>query len=375
MAIAVEAAAAGKQIIWGAPTYDQTRVCWEETMHAAGEIAAFRDSRMTALFPNGGRILYRSLDNPDNARGHTADGVVVDEAGDVAQTAWYEVLRPMLIDTGGWSWCVGTPHGLNWFWVEHEAARDRADSIAWQAPTLGVKAGPRGLERAPHPLENPEISFAEIEQLYQTLPERTFQQEILAEFVEDGAGVFRRVTEAATSDGAGKGPYCVGVDWGQVDDYSVFSVLDLAQRRQVALDRSNRVEYLLQEDRLVALCQRYPPALVIAEANSIGAPIIERLRRRGLPVYGWTATNATKAQVIQDLALAFEQGSIRVLPDETQLGELRAYQAERLPSGLLRYTAPEGMHDDTVIALALAWQGLRAPRAPRVGDFKVGAYG
>ena len=31
---------------------------------------------------------------------------------------------------------------------------------------------------------------------------------------------------------------------------------------------------------------------------------------------------------------------------------------ERLPSGMLRYSAPEGMHDDTVMSLALAWHGI-----------------
>ena len=36
------------------------------------------------------------------------------------------------------------------------------------------------------------------------------------------------------------------------------------------------------------------------------------------------------------------------------LGELQAYQAEQLPSGLMRYGAPAGQHDDTV--MALAWQ-------------------
>jgi hypothetical protein len=40
------------------------------------------------------------------------------------------------------------------------------------------------------------------------------------------------------------------------------------------------------------------------------------------------------------------------------VGELEAYEAERLPSGLLRYGAPEGMHDDCVMSLALAWQGV-----------------
>ena len=32
-----------------------------------------------------------------------------------------------------------------------------------------------------------------------------------------------------------------------------------------------------------------------------------------------------------------------MLDDEVLLGELLAFQAERLPSGLMRYSAPEGM--------------------------------
>jgi hypothetical protein len=40
------------------------------------------------------------------------------------------------------------------------------------------------------------------------------------------------------------------------------------------------------------------------------------------------------------------------------VSELVAYQAERLPSGLLRYGAPGGQHDDTVMALAMAWSAV-----------------
>jgi hypothetical protein len=38
-------------------------------------------------------------------------------------------------------------------------------------------------------------------------------------------------------------------------------------------------------------------------------------------------------------------------------------QAETLPSGLLRYDAQAGQHDDTVMALAMAWHGVVGPRA------------
>ena len=40
-----------------------------------------------------------------------------------------------------------------------------------------------------------------------------------------------------------------------------------------------------------------------------------------------------------------------------------AYQSERMASGMKRYNSPEGMHDDTVIALALAWQAIQIPAA------------
>jgi len=90
----------------------------------------------------------------------------------------------------------------------------------------------------------------------------------------------------------------------------------------------------------------------------MGGPQVEELQRQGLPIQPFTTTNATKAQAIDALALAFEQSTIKIPNDPVFIGELQAYEGERLPSGMLRYSAPEGMHDDTVMALALAWQGV-----------------
>lgn len=190
MALCVQSALARKRIVWGAPVYDQVRIGWEETRRAAGGAADFNQARMQVTFPGGGTILYRSLDDPDNARGHTADRVVIDECGDVRAEAWYEVLRPMLIDTGGDSWAIGSPRGLNWFWKEHQRARTLEDSMCWQVPTVGAEIMGGQLIRQPHPLENPAIPFAEIVNLFHTMPEADFRQEILSEFVESGYTVF-----------------------------------------------------------------------------------------------------------------------------------------------------------------------------------------
>ncbi len=64
---------------------------------------------------------------------------------------------------------------------------------------------------------------------------------------------------------------------------------------------------------------------------------------------------------IDALVLAFERGEIGILSDPVLIGELQAYEMERLPSGMLRYNAPEGMHDDCVMALALAYTGDAGP--------------
>jgi hypothetical protein len=97
----------------------------------------------------------------------------------------------------------------------------------------------------------------------------------------------------------------------------------------------------------------------------MGMPLVEKLQRgyrtdlgearRALPVHGWTATNASKAIVVENLSLGIEQGQVTLLQDTIQTGELLAFESDRTPTGMLKYQAPDGQHDDTVIALALAW--------------------
>jgi hypothetical protein len=124
------------------------------------------------------------------------------------------------------------------------------------------------------------------------------------------------------------------------------------------MDRSNRVDYTVQCERLKVLAEHWQPLQIIAEQNSIGQPIIEQLSRDGLHIQPFLTTHASKGQAIETLALAFERSEIRILNDPVLVSELVAYQGERLPSGLLRYGAPDGQHDDTVMALAMAWTAV-----------------
>lgn len=181
MTIAVEKSAVTEQIIWGAPTYEQARIGFDETHRAAYKVAEFNQTRMTATMPSGGRIIYRSLDDPDNVRGHSAHGLIIDEVQKAKASAYHEVLRPMLIDTGGWAWLIGTSNGHDWFWTERQNAKNDPESISWSVPTLGVAIVDGRLIRQPHPLENPHISFEEVEKLFQTTAAHIFRREIMSD--------------------------------------------------------------------------------------------------------------------------------------------------------------------------------------------------
>ncbi|PJF45368.1 MAG: hypothetical protein CUN48_19240 [Candidatus Thermofonsia Clade 3 bacterium] len=67
-------------------------------------------------------------------------------------------------------------------------------------------------------------------------------------------------------------------------------------------------------------------------------------------------TATSKPQLIDALALAFERADARWLDEPIARLELEAYEFSTRASGRAHYGAPAGLHDDTVIARALAWQ-------------------
>jgi phage terminase large subunit-like protein len=195
-----------------------------------------------------------------------------------------------------------------------------------------------------------------------SMPERVYQQEIQAIFVEDAGGIFRRVMDAATSqellsaiDGH---QYIAGVDIATLVDYTVAVVIDVAEKRMVYMDRFNRVSYETLEDRLQALYRRFKLDSMVIESNSVGQPVIDALANRGMNIIPFTTTNITKQTAIQLLQAAFEHGNIRILNDPVLIGELQAFEGQRTPSGSWKYSAPENFHDDCVLALCIAWQAM-----------------
>ena len=78
----------------------------------------------------------------------------------------------------------------------------------------------------------------------------------------------------------------------------------------------------LQRARLQALYERHGKPTIIAEANSMGGPVIEQLARDGLKIRPFVTTNASKAEAIEALALAFERGEIKMLHGKYEAGSI-----------------------------------------------------
>lgn len=332
---------------WGAPVYKQTLDDFKTLDNMLSAVVRRRSiSEMRLELVGGGSIDFWSLDRPDSIRGKKYKRFIVNEAGFVGNLVDIRnfIITPTLIDYQGDEYHAGTPKGMNGFY--NLFTQTGNDWQTFQMPSY----------------TNPHIATSELDQLREVMPERAFQQEILAQFLEDGGGVFRGVRKAATLQPqdfviAGH-QYAIGVDWGRSNDATVFCVMDANTKQQVKVDRMLDTDYASQRLRLKALAQKYNNAIILAEANSMGQPNIEALQSMGLAVQGFQTTNATKAAIIQALELAFERDTIRIIDDSVQVNELMAYDSEKLPSGLVRYSAPDGMHDDTVIALALAWWAI-----------------
>lgn len=362
MSLVVEDILAGKESLWTAPTFDQVRIAWRELKKAAGGVFRFQHTEMYAEFPaTRGICKFRSLDDPDNARGHSVTGnVYMDEAAFVDEAAWYEVLRPMLMDSGGGARFFFTPKGRNWIWREWELAAERADSIAWQAPTLGAVVVDGRLMRQPHPLENPEIPFDELAQIYATTPERMFRQEVLAEFLENAGGVFQNV-QGCVGGALEAAPthrhlsYVMGVDLAKYNDYTVVCVIDPRTRQVVAFERFNLADWHVQKERILAIARHWNNAVTWLDTTGLGDPIYDDLAREQMRIHSYKFTQQTKRELIDNAVLLVEQQQVRYPASLTTLiSELSSYEYERLPGGGLRMNAPSGMHDDCVIAFALS---------------------
>jgi hypothetical protein len=361
---AIITASDGGTVWWVQPTYAMAQQVWNDLVNELKPLESVikvSSGEKTITFKNGGQLSIKSGHEPDRLRGSALDSVIIDEAAFCDEEVW-TALRPALIrppywdrkkkewiDRSGKALLLSTPNGRNWFWRLFQKGLDPLESewVAWQIPTDA----------------SPIIPYAEVQSARHDLPARKFQQEYMAQFLDSDGAVFRGILQCIAPPEFDGEAVCFGIDWGRHNDFTAVAVMGMQSRQVLELDRFTGLSWRQQRARIRKLARRWNPRVILAEANSIGGPNIEALRTAGLPVQPLTLTAQNKPTLVDALTVAIEDQRIGLLNDPVLIGELQSYEMARLPSGLYRYSAPSGGHDDTVIAVMLAYHAANLPRA------------
>jgi hypothetical protein len=345
-----------------APTYDLAEKVFREivvtsTEHLRHRIVSFREHDRRLLIRNLGgglsEIRGKSADNPVSLLGEGLDWLVIDEAARLKPHIWESHLTQRLIDRHGWALMISTPRGKGWFYDAWRRGKGGDPAFeSWNMPSWSS------------PFLDKDMIDAERERV----PERVFRQEFGGEFLEGSGQVFRYVRECAK--GTIQPPiagqqYYAGLDLAKVEDFTVLVILN-KQREVVYVDRFNKIDWGLQISRIQTATAKYNRARVYVDTTGKGEPVFESLCKEGVKVEPYVFTNKSKASLIDSLAMMFEKREI-VIPRDWPIGidELEAFEYSVTDQGTVRTSAPGGMHDDCVIALALAAYWVRTSNKTR----------
>lgn len=328
-----------------APTYKMLLVAEDEVKRLLECVPwmikkkSVKDKRIT--LENGGMIHFRSGDNPDALRGAGLDILWIDEGAFLKKEA-LEILRVCVSDKEGKIIVTTTPKGKNWlydWYLRGKSGVAGYESFHWETR------------------ENPYFPEAEWTAVEQELPEAFFSQEYKAQFIDGQSGAFRGVEKIVRRNRQklnARGPFSLGVDLAKHQDFTVLLVM-ADDGHVVEMVRFKDVEWPKQKARIDALAEKWK-ATVVIDSMGPGDVIYDQLLTSigSTRVEGVKWSMESKAQMIRALQVAIEQQQITIPNNEVLIDELRWYEMVITRNGNVRYSAPEGLHDDCVTALTLA---------------------
>lgn len=313
---------------------------FKKTLKPIWSMCNYNQQKKLLTLPNGSYIDFGSAERPENLEGFQYSRGVLNEAGIILkkESLWNNTLLPMFKGKDTRVKVVGTPKSKNTFhklFVRGNSGDPDYRSFHYSA------------------YDSPFWEEEEIEKMRRTMPEEVFRQEMLAEFLDDAGAVFRNIGGSIRKPAEGLSVDVMAIDLAKHQDFTVIMAGNREHKQIIEIDRFNQIDWSFQKNRIFNMWQKFGKPKVILDSTGAGDPIFDDLRNAGMSVEGYKFTNQSKAELIQGLSLAMDNGEIFYPDDRTLIGELEVFGYDVTPSGNIRYNAPEGFHDDTVIALAL----------------------
>lgn len=336
---------ANQSVWWVAPSVGQAKIAFDRMKVQISDKAFFTSNETNRIITlvTGAKIEFKTAEKPDNLYGDDVYAAVFDEFTRAREKAWF-ALRSTITSTGGKVKFIGNVKGRrNWGHIMAMKAKQGDDPNYEYFKITAYDAAEAGmLTKDGRPFLD-EILAAKMD-----LPESVFNELYLAEASEDGSNPFGQVyIEQCTYQMSTNPVICYGVDLAKSVDYTVAIGLDKAG--QVCFfDRYQR-DWRQTVSDIISL----PNAPMQMDSTGVGDPIVEQVQQKRQNVTGRKFSQYSKQQLMEGLAVAIQQKLITFPPGVIR-DELDSFEYEYTRSGV-KYTAPSGMHDDCVVALALAW--------------------
>ena len=332
------------QIAWVSPVYKQCEKVYDEMVRAfaSSGYIKYNGQKLIIELANGSTIQFFSAERYDNIRGFTFDYLICDEFAFMAEQAWSEVLRATVLVKGKKVLLISTPKGKNHFYNLFNL-----DGVNPQYKSFKMTSYD-GL-----------ASKDEIDGARFTLPENVFKQEYLAEFVDNGSGVFKDIpigTQTKFSES-----YYAGIDLGRADDYTVLTILN-EFGEMVFCERWRHDEWRNIISIVARILKKFD-AKTLVEVNSIGDVVFEQLKQQYSNIETFTTTNKSKNDAVEALQVAIQNKEFRMLDIDWLKKEFDMFTYEyNHKTRSLRYSAPQGFHDDGVMSCCIAYQAIKQLR-------------
>ena len=328
---------------WVSPVYKQSKKVFDEVFKAFAKrpeiYRKVNQSELIIEYLTGSTIQFFSAERYDNIRGFTFDYLVCDEFAFIDEKAWTEVLRATVLVKGKKVLLISTPKGKNHFYKMHQL-----DGINEQYKSFTMTS-----------YDNPMINPKEIDDAKLTLPEMIFRQEYLAEFVDGSAMLFNNRTMRINQQ---NGKCYGGIDLGRADDYSVLSIFN-EKGEQIFIERWRQTEWANIIKAISSKLRQYNVNTTLIEVNSIGDVVYELLQKECsnfTRIEPFITTNNSKKEIVENLIVANQNKEVVFTECDWLDKELEMFTYEYNPkSRLIKYSAPNGFHDDGVMATCLSY--------------------
>lgn len=335
---------ANQSVWWVAPTAGQSKIAFDRMKVQISDKRVFNsnETNRTITLITGAKIEFKTAEIPDNLYGDDVYAAVFDEFTRGREKAWH-ALRTTLSSTGGKCKFIGNVKGRK-NWGHQMAMEAKGGKVGYEYFKItaydAADAGMKTKDGRP---------FAEeIEEAKRDLPESVFKELYLADPSEDGSNPFGfAFINQCTYDLSPGQAVCFGIDLAKSSDYTVI----------IGLDKNGQTCYFerFQKDwrQTVQQIKDLPQVAMQIDSTGVGDPITEEVQRGRSNVFSFKFTQTSKQQIMEGLAMGIQQRKI-TFPEGTIKDELENFEFEYTRTGV-RYSAPEGMHDDCVCALALAY--------------------